>query len=90
MVPPSGFLLDPSLTVAILGILDVPARVQQCPAVKTPIDISAMRSVASVVYYPKQAVCFSDAGATPQPAASFLPLMSCFRFILLQFGDPLV
>ena len=50
MVPPSGFLLDPSLTVAILGILDGPARVQQCPAVKTPIDISAMRSIAAIIY----------------------------------------
>ncbi len=50
MVPPSGFLLDPSLTVAILGILDVPARVQQCPAVKTPIDISAMRGISAIIY----------------------------------------
>lgn len=56
---------------------------EQCPSTEPPIDISAMRSIASVVYYPKQAVCFSDAGAAPQPAASFLSLMSMTLVIVV-------
>ncbi|MBR0194816.1 MAG: hypothetical protein IJQ32_01025 [Paludibacteraceae bacterium] len=84
------FSLDPSLAVTVLGILDVFTCMEQRPSAEAPIDISAMRSIASVFYYPKQTVCFSTAGVSPQPAARFLPLMSCFRFILLQFGDSLV
>ena len=84
------FSLDPPLAVAVLGIFDVFACMEQRPPAEAPIDLSAMRSIASVVYYPKQAVCFSDAGATPQSAASFLSLMSISRIILLQLVDLLV
>ena len=48
--PPAGLSLDPSLTVAVLGIFDVLACVQQRPAVKAPIDISAMRRIAAIIY----------------------------------------
>ena len=51
--PAACFSLDPSLAVAVLGILDIFPCMEQRPSVKAPIDISTVRSIASVIDYPK-------------------------------------
>ena len=88
--PAACFSLDPSLAVTVLGIFDIFACMEQRLPAKATIDISAVRSIASVIDYPKQIVCFADTDDSPQSAAFFLSLMSCFRIILLKLGDPLV
>jgi len=77
------------LTVTVLGVFDIFACVEQRSSAKAPIDISTVRSIASVIDYPKQIVRFADACDSPQSAAFFLPLMSSFQIILLKLGDPL-
>jgi hypothetical protein len=78
------------LTVTVIGVFDIFPCVEQRPSAKAPIDISTVRSIASVIDYPKQIVCFADADDSPQSAAFFLPLMSSFRIILLKLVDLLV
>lgn len=72
---PAGFSLDPSLAAAVLGILDVLARVQHCPPVKTQIDVSAMRGIAVIVYNSQQPVAFLDALNSVQSAVVFASQM---------------
>lgn len=43
---PAGFSLNPSLAVAVLRILDVLARVEQCFTIEAVVDISCMRNIA--------------------------------------------
>ena len=64
----AGFSLDPSLAVAVLRVFDVLSGVQQSFPVKTPIDITAMRSISSVVYDAKEPVTLFDCIHTTQPS----------------------
>ena len=84
---PTGFSLDPSLTVAVLGIFDVLACVQQRLAVKAPVDISAMRSIAAIIYNVQQSVALLDALDSAHSAATFTFLTSFSGFILHEPSD---
>ena len=72
---PAGLSLDPSLTAAVLGILDVLSCVQQRPTVKAPIDVSAMRGTAAIIYNVQQSVTLLNVSNAAQPTPVFASQM---------------
>ena len=73
--PLAGLSLEPSLAVAILGIFDILSCVQQRPTVKAPIDVSAMRGTAAIIYNVQQSVTLLNVSNAAQPTPVFASQM---------------
>ncbi len=78
--PPTGFSFHPSLTVAVLGILDVLSGVQESFPIKSPIDVAAVRSISAVVDDPQDFIVLFDSCDSAHSSALclLLPLLGSF------------
>ena len=71
-------------------MLDVLSCVQQRPTVKAPIDVSAMRGTAAIIYNVQQSVTLLNVSNAAQSVAVFALQMRFGYFILRELGNLLV